>query len=303
MAISLASGVLVSTVLTLVVIPLGCVAASKDLCEVAVATAPSGSNVPCSTAEAEKQPKAEKKPKGGRLIAAWGFVVEGITMAFYLIRGIFLLLFDFVRSLFKKKKTRPAKPPPPRGTTTGTGGGGSTGSGASTPAAPVSGAASAPAARAVAQSTRQEMAVSGSEAERDQPEAPAASRSGASQAAESASEADPGEKALDAPTRALAPTSAPGGEPAMQTDGSPLSAEPESADQGGLASGRGAAGADSTKGSRAKKPAAKKPAAKKRVVKKEADTSSKAKAALTQKRASRRGIRLKVDDGQGPSFD
>jgi multidrug efflux pump subunit AcrB len=48
MAISLASGVLVSTVLTLIVIPLGCVAANRDLCEVAVATAPPGVDVPCA---------------------------------------------------------------------------------------------------------------------------------------------------------------------------------------------------------------------------------------------------------------
>ncbi|MCF7985297.1 MAG: efflux RND transporter permease subunit, partial [Thiohalocapsa sp.] len=55
MAISLSSGVLVSTLLTLIVIPLGCVAASRDLCEVAVASAPPGTVVPCAEGLADEE--------------------------------------------------------------------------------------------------------------------------------------------------------------------------------------------------------------------------------------------------------
>jgi multidrug efflux pump subunit AcrB len=127
MAISLASGVLVSTVLTLIVIPLGCVAASKDLCEVAVATAPAGVVVPCSEPQPEPETshKAPAGPKGSRLITAWGYVVEGITLVFYAVRGIFLLLYDLVKNLLKKKKpTAPPTPPARAAVTPAAAGGG-----------------------------------------------------------------------------------------------------------------------------------------------------------------------------------
>ncbi|MET0119465.1 MAG: efflux RND transporter permease subunit, partial [Candidatus Thiodiazotropha sp. 6PLUC9] len=55
MAISLASGVMVSTVLTLIVIPLGCITASKDILEVAAATAPEGSKL--LTQESDSSPQ------------------------------------------------------------------------------------------------------------------------------------------------------------------------------------------------------------------------------------------------------
>ncbi len=93
MAISLASGVLVSTILTLVVIPLGCVEASKDLCEVAAATAPVGSTVPCSL----EKPQAKAKRSRPTAIAVWGKLVEVVTLVFYGVRGIFLLLSDLIK--------------------------------------------------------------------------------------------------------------------------------------------------------------------------------------------------------------
>jgi len=119
MAISLASGVLVSTVLTLIVIPLGCVAASKHLCEVAAATVPIGIGVPCATAEAEETPKVEqaperKEPRTGILAKVWGYLVEGIVLSFYLIRGLFLLLYDFLTGLVKKRKPMLKPPAPPK---------------------------------------------------------------------------------------------------------------------------------------------------------------------------------------------
>jgi hypothetical protein len=163
MAISLASGVLVSTLLTLVVIPLGCVAASKDLCEVAAATAPAGGSVPCVAAEAKKAQKAQKRSKGSALVTVWGYVVEGITIAFYLIRGIFLLVYDLAKGLFKKKKPAAVPARPVAGRT----GGGS--SGGTIAAAPVSGtgdATSAMPGNTAPATAREQSATTGNTEER-----------------------------------------------------------------------------------------------------------------------------------------
>lgn len=118
MAISLASGVLVSTVLTLIVIPLGCVAASKDLYEVAAVIPPSSASVPYATAAAKEEQKVEQEPKkeepwASILTKAWGYLKEGIILGFYLIRGLFLLLYDFLKDLVKKKQPTPKLPTVP----------------------------------------------------------------------------------------------------------------------------------------------------------------------------------------------
>ncbi|MCU7845500.1 MAG: efflux RND transporter permease subunit [Candidatus Thiodiazotropha sp. (ex Monitilora ramsayi)] len=109
MAISLASGVLVSTVLTLIVIPLGCIAASKDLLEVAAATAPAGAQLPVAQEEEPQitKPAAKKADQqveaGGSFIhGVWLKVVTLFSMIFYLLRGLVLLFLQ----LFKRKKKR-----------------------------------------------------------------------------------------------------------------------------------------------------------------------------------------------------
>ncbi|MBV5311211.1 efflux RND transporter permease subunit, partial [Chromatium okenii] len=107
MAISLLSGVLVSTVLTLIVIPLGCVAASKDMCEIAGASAPPGVSLPCRL--------MNKKGKTGRGLFGW--IAEIMTLAFYLLRGIGLLLWEAFKGLLPQKPKKPAitpksSPPP-----------------------------------------------------------------------------------------------------------------------------------------------------------------------------------------------
>ncbi|WP_420493010.1 efflux RND transporter permease subunit [Sedimenticola selenatireducens] len=92
MAISLASGVMVSTILTLIVIPLGCIKASKSLCEVAAAGY-DGSNGPLL--ELEDMPMPEAKPVAPRpsfVMAVWGKVATVLLMLFYAVRGVFLLL-------------------------------------------------------------------------------------------------------------------------------------------------------------------------------------------------------------------
>jgi multidrug efflux pump subunit AcrB len=111
MAISLSSGVLVSTILTLIVIPLGCVAASKDLCEVAVASAPPGMNVPCAdelgSSEVDRL-SASSSHREGKLGGALAKIGGILLMVLYAIRGIFLLLFDWIKGMLSKKRQRAA---------------------------------------------------------------------------------------------------------------------------------------------------------------------------------------------------
>ncbi|MES9968729.1 MAG: efflux RND transporter permease subunit, partial [Candidatus Thiodiazotropha sp.] len=123
MAISLASGVMVSTVLTLIVIPLGCIAASKDIMEVAATTAPAGSSLdvdseptseaPLAAATAASQPvvdsKHEVKTKPSLLGNIWQKALAVITTLFYLIRGIFLLIGQWLKGLFGKVKPGPGR--------------------------------------------------------------------------------------------------------------------------------------------------------------------------------------------------
>ncbi|MET0077047.1 MAG: efflux RND transporter permease subunit [Candidatus Thiodiazotropha lotti] len=115
MAISLASGVMVSTILTLIVIPLGCIKASKDILEVAAATAPAGSEHLIAQLEepAEKQIEAaaeaavesvqsEQKSSIGMLI--WTKVIALFSLVFYLFKGIFLLIGQLFKGRARKPK-------------------------------------------------------------------------------------------------------------------------------------------------------------------------------------------------------
>lgn len=302
MAISLASGVLVSTVLTLIVIPLGCVAASKDLCEVAVATAPSGANVPCSSVEIEETRKVEKKPKGSALITVWGYVVEGITMAFYLVRGIFLLLFDFAKGLFKKKRraTKPASPPPPRAS------GGTAGGAGAPPAASGTGVGNVPAA-SPAGSARS--AASGATPSAPKPESSAPPPATATSRSTDAP-AVPSDSAQAAPVadvKRAAPEAAPvpvsQDRPGMKAGETPVSGTVPALDAGAPVTKKPSPRQGDVTRTTGKAASTKKTAAKKRVAKKAGAKSNKVKPALVQKKSPRRGIRLKVDDEQGPSFD
>ena len=162
MAISLASGVLVSTVLTLIVIPLGCVAASKDMCEVAAATALPGQAVPCVFEEAAKAEKAAARSRGpGFVMGLLGKVGQALMLVLYAIRGIGLLLLDLAKGFIaeKTKKTKPAPRPAP--SSAGTGGVSGAGPAPATPAPagpapgsapPAGGLAPAPAGAAAAPS-------------------------------------------------------------------------------------------------------------------------------------------------------
>jgi hypothetical protein len=297
MAISLASGVLVSTVLTLIVIPLGCVAASKDLCEVAVATAPAGVNVPCAAEEAERAAGEERAAadRPSRLAGAFGRVVEGLTMVFYLIRGIFLLLFDLVKNLIKKKRQPPKPPPRPAGGPGGSSGPGSppasgappsVGGGTAAPAAPSpQGASPAPAA-ARAAAPAEPAQGAGSVAPAAAVVTPAPARAEPLPAAP-----EPAAQAPAVPEPAAQPAAAPAPKQAAKA---PAAERPEPTPPPG--------DGGEAKAKAPRKAAAKKVAGRKSAAQKTAKPEP-AQATLLQKKAPRRGIRLKVDGGQGPGFD
>ncbi len=279
MAISLASGVLVSTILTLVVIPLGCVAASKDLCEVAVATAPAGVNVPCATEEAGRAEARRERPRGGGLIGVWGKVVEAFTMVFYLVRGIFLLLFDLLKGLRKKKTAAPPPRPSGGGGPAGGSGGSPTSGGGGTPVAPAApaaapstpapgGATTAAAAAAPPSEARPVPAASPDAGPRAAPVETASAASADPAASSAAAKVDPQDRRA---TSEVSAADVPQGAPRAGPAASPPASKPAARSQ--------------------QVPSPPK-------VKEEA-----AKATLVQKKAPRRGIRLKIDGGQGPGLD
>jgi len=101
MAISLASGVLVSTVLTLIVIPLGCVDAAESLCEVA--------GVQCKKRRSRRPSGSESGGQGGAsfLLKTWQ---AGVGAAFWMIRVV-----QAIAALIKSRpraKPSPQKTPP-----------------------------------------------------------------------------------------------------------------------------------------------------------------------------------------------
>jgi outer membrane biosynthesis protein TonB len=128
MAISLASGVLVSTVLTLVVIPLGCISASKDLLEVAVANAPEGAFLPqpesaavdtATPASGSRREQVQDKRRPSLPAKIWRSMVSLVTMVFYLFRGLFLLLFQLMNRFAKSASSGKSEDIPPAGGGTG----------------------------------------------------------------------------------------------------------------------------------------------------------------------------------------
>jgi hypothetical protein len=291
MAISLASGVMVSTILTLVVIPLGCINASKALCEVAAATAPTGQEVPCAI-KSEPLPAADvaKQRSGGPswVLTLWGHVANALIMVFYAIRGIFLLLGE----LFRRKKARPPSRPgggPATSSTTGpkgsgpSGGGGGTGGGSAPPTRGSSGpglkGGDSPAFQSEGKASPAPKVESPSRQ-------PAAGRDTAAPAAPSPGASSPvrrpdPEPAASRPSASPAPaTEAKAAAPGRASSPRPVakvkpSAPARSQRKAAVKKGDGSA----TKGTGA--------------------ANAKRKSAAAQKKASRRGIRLKLDD-EGP---
>ncbi|MCU7960682.1 MAG: efflux RND transporter permease subunit, partial [gamma proteobacterium symbiont of Bathyaustriella thionipta] len=110
MAISLVFGVAVSTVLTLVVIPLGCLTASHSLCEVAVATYEGGGVCPVVPLYPAKPKQNTASPGVPIWMRLWSGLFTVVSMIFYLIRGLFLMLGQFFKKTPPSKPAAPAKP-------------------------------------------------------------------------------------------------------------------------------------------------------------------------------------------------
>ena len=112
MAISLASGVMVSTILTLVVIPLGCIKAADSLREVAMAGvgAIEAEMIGRVAADEDNEVKsrAPTPAKPGRRAGAWALLGKLLMLPLYLIRGILLVLIQVVKSLLRRRKAPPA---------------------------------------------------------------------------------------------------------------------------------------------------------------------------------------------------
>jgi hypothetical protein len=100
MAISLASGVLVSTVLTLIVIPLGCVQAADSLCEVAGVDCQEKNLLPSQTKGQNSAPGAASSGTP-LLMKLW----SGLMSIIFAVIGI----VTWILGLFKRK---PSSPPP-----------------------------------------------------------------------------------------------------------------------------------------------------------------------------------------------
>ena len=306
MAISLLAGTIVSTVLTLIVIPLGCVAASRDMCEVAAATAEHlpTSGLPCQVEAAEQQAIATPKREGGGLSGALAKVFEILSLVLYGLRGILILLWDILKNALKPKaKPAPKKPrPPASGGTGGPAPAGPAGSGPG-PAATAGGsapiAASAGAAAAAPQTAAAPAPVAASSPHPAPVIVPAEPASAVTPPAVSTPQAAPAAAPKEdvapiprAPAPAREPESAGPAEAAPAVDTTPQPPAPAP-----RATPKKRAPAKTSGGTK-KATSRKKAAARKTdgAPKTKAEPKSVA-AQSVQKKAPRRGIRLKIDDG------
>ncbi|MET0101164.1 MAG: efflux RND transporter permease subunit [Sedimenticola sp.] len=298
MAISLASGVMVSTILTLIVIPLGCIKASKSLCEVAAAGAidPSLIQFPEPQEKVEEQPAAPKPPL---LLTIWAKVAGGLMMLFYAVRGIFLLLGQ----MFARKKAAPPPPPPPPASAT------------PPVAAPVSEAKSEPEekapaapAEAKAEVVAEEPPVAAAPEKEAEAEAAKAEEKPAAEPEKVVTEAAP--KTVEAVK--AEPKAAPAKKKTVKKAAAKKvvkkSVAKKTAAKKAAAKKAAAKKEVAKKPPVAKKPVIKKAAAKKKVVKKQVAKKAPAKPAeqpkpaekpAAAKKGGRRGIRLKVNSGDG----
>ena len=107
MAISLASGILVSTILTLVVIPLGCVNAAESLCEVAGVDCEKANLLPAQSEAGHTSPREASQPLWVRLWGGIASVIFGLMAVGQMVAGW------FGRRAGDKETARFAVPPTP----------------------------------------------------------------------------------------------------------------------------------------------------------------------------------------------
>jgi multidrug efflux pump subunit AcrB len=113
MAISLLFGVLISTMLTLVVIPLGCISIGPEaLCQNAA-----GGGPPPALESSAGKPSASASgfSLGGAMLWLWGKLIGFIIIVFYLTRMIVVMLMGLAKSLWQRfnPPKPPASSPPP----------------------------------------------------------------------------------------------------------------------------------------------------------------------------------------------
>ncbi|MCP4698250.1 MAG: MMPL family transporter [Gammaproteobacteria bacterium] len=118
MAISLLCGVLVSTVLTLVVIPLGCILIGvKRLCPEHYQdeeTCPAGPDVSLLQQPKQARPPIQKPPLALRI---WGKFIEVATVIFFVIRAIVVMIgmgLKAISQYFARHDSVPPRPAPPQ---------------------------------------------------------------------------------------------------------------------------------------------------------------------------------------------
>ncbi|MEO5342139.1 MAG: efflux RND transporter permease subunit, partial [Gammaproteobacteria bacterium SHHR-1] len=305
MAISLASGVMVSTILTLIVIPLGCIAASESLCSVA--------GVDCS----EREPAAGSTPpshnpasgtqaaaKPSLLLSLWGKLVGLLMLIFFALRGLFLLLAQLFKGSGQPKPPSPQGPGSPAPETAGKG---------EAAQAPVAASAAASASEQAAQSWAAEAA---SPAEPPSEPVLEAEARGAVIAPLSATEPEPA--AAPAPAPAAEPQPRPDPEPEAVPEPEPQSKPapkpkpapepapepaPKATEPSEVEGAASAAPKSAPKAPRKRSAARKKIRAKTLQKKTDEDTTnrpdSSAPAKPAAKKSARRGIRLKnIDDSE-----
>ncbi len=97
MAVSLLFGTGVATILTLVVIPLGCITAARQFIP---GGAPDGGDLDAMGAAPETiQPTGRREPLW---LSVWSRIVAVLSMAFYLVRAVFILIFSALQSLYHR---------------------------------------------------------------------------------------------------------------------------------------------------------------------------------------------------------
>ena len=110
MAISLASGVLVSTILTLVVIPLGCVNAAESLCAVAGVACDESRLVVTRPDTAGGSGSQGGSSGPSFVMKTWGVVANSLLMGFYAVRGIGLLVKQALVKRARKSASQTDRP-------------------------------------------------------------------------------------------------------------------------------------------------------------------------------------------------
>jgi len=103
MATSLFFGTLVATVLTLVVIPLGCITVRKQFYVIA------GIDMPESTPESPTPPPSAKLPLW---LIVWSKLISAVMWVFYIVRAVYFMALMAWNSLMKRFKRKDTPPEP-----------------------------------------------------------------------------------------------------------------------------------------------------------------------------------------------